>query len=218
MLRPVPRLGPSPACLALLLALACLVWPGQAPLAEATQLTEKPILVSVAVPQAPGFQPVSSPVPRPASRYALDADALGAVLPNLGAFSIDPHPSADDAVYICRSQASSTPAGMTTVVSTIVILSTDDQAEEKYSDTQKVKTNEHNVQFEGVSGWKADQVSTFQTRNTSGERVAGTLLRFRNAVALVEIRGSVQRVSSEHAKELMKKILTSLRDATGAAD
>jgi hypothetical protein len=79
-----------------------------------------------------------------------------------------------------------------------------------------VKTKELNARFGGVSGWKADRASSFQTPNASGERVTGTLLRVRNAVVLVEIRGSAQRVSVEDAKELMTKILNSLGGATGA--
>ena len=152
--------------------------------------------------------PEPSLVPTPAKSYALDLTAPGS-FPNLGSgLQLEPPESAADASYSKDEyQASGPEPDVFTVESTVFILSSSSQADQKFDDTLAEKRKETGATPQGEGGWPTDRISTYQTTNASGDRTAGAVLRYRNALALVEIRGRAQHATAENAKVLMKRML-----------
>lgn len=152
--------------------------------------------------------PEPSLVPAPAKNYALDLTAPGS-FPNLGTgLQMEPsETAADGSSNRDQYQASGPEPDIFTVESTVSILGSSPQADQQFDKMLADKRKETGATPQGESGWSTDRISTYQTTNTSGDRTAGAVLRYRNAIGLVEIRGRAQHATAENAKVLMKRML-----------
>jgi hypothetical protein len=209
---PVPsNPWPGPLRLALSLVLASAIVSVEPSPVRAGGLPPRFDLASISATQ-PGDAAL---VPTPATTYALEMTSPNS-FPSLGGGLSEGvrDASADGSYFKSQSQSSAPESANVIVESMIYILSSNDQADLKFNDLQASKRKETGATPRGVSNWPADRVSTYYAANGPSDGVAGGVLRYRNAIGLVEIRGGRQHATPQNAKTLLRRVLQAFQQAT----
>ena len=167
-------------------------------------------------------QPSADPplVPGPASSYALNGSWPGSLADLSGWQELPAESSPNGSFYRGQFQTSDADPDVVGVEFRVYLAGSGDQADRQYDALQTQKRQQMRAPLQGESGWTADRVSTYQA-NRSSDGVAGIVLRFRNAVGLIEIRGSGQyagRATRDSARALMTTMLQSFQRAATRAD
>jgi hypothetical protein len=201
----------------LALMLVCVVGPIDASVARAASLSDRLAPTTVTATQ-PSDRP---PVPLQARQYALDAAYLG-TLPYLSGGLTEQKlvESADGSTYKNQFQTSASGPAAITVESTVYILSAEGHANQTFNELRRAKQGETGRPPSSERGIEADRALTYETPNESGDRMAGGVVLYRNAVGLVEIRGQGSHVGIENVKVLMSRVLQGFQRAaqtSGAA-
>ena len=200
LIPPNRRLGPT--CLGLLLVVAGIV----------TAIEPSP--VRAATPPAGGAPPVPTKqatdtlrVPPPARDYALDMTKPGC-LPTLSTgLQAGPNEAANDGSYYRNEfETPGSDPDPVAVESVVYILIANDKAEQMFDDLLKKKHDETGADPQGAQDPQADRASTYAVNGGSGDSTVGAVLRYRNAVGLVEIRGRGQHATAENARELANRM------------
>jgi hypothetical protein len=211
-----PRLAGTRIALAL--GLVCLlIGLERSPALAASEPAREPATITLVGQRSADPQPV----PPPATSYALDRSQLGRLLEVSEQWSqaaLDN--TVDGSFHRGQYQTSGSGPDAALVESQVYVLSSAAQARKLYESLQDQKKAETGADASSESGWQANRASGYyQTR--SDESVAVIILLFRNAVGLVEIRGSGQyadRASRVRARALMRTVLQAFQDAAVARE